>query len=101
MLLVFALLPVPPAWARDPGRMQPMARAAILFAADGLRQDLVEEFVAEGALRTFGRLLEDMPAIDARTRGGSTPRRMATTSSITGSTGWSAISCARRSRSWR
>jgi hypothetical protein len=64
MLLVFALLPVPPAWARDPGRMQPMARAAILFAADGLRQDLVEEFVAEGALRTFGRLLEDMPAID-------------------------------------
>ncbi|MBI4278972.1 MAG: alkaline phosphatase family protein, partial [Armatimonadetes bacterium] len=37
----------------------PRARAAIFFAADGMRQDLVERYAAEGATPAFRRLLEE------------------------------------------
>ena len=56
-LLVLALVPVQPAWAIAPGAMRPEANAVIMFAADGMRQDLVEQFVAEGTLRSFRNLL--------------------------------------------
>ena len=54
-LLVLVLLPVGSVSAEKPG---PNAKQAIFFAADGMRQDLVEAYAAQGLMPTTARLLQ-------------------------------------------
>ena len=46
----FTALASPPVAAQPPRSSRPPVDRVVLFAADGLRQDLVEAFVAEGSL---------------------------------------------------
>lgn len=43
----------------DPGPVRPPTDKAVFFAADGMRQDAVERYVAEGAMPSIGQLLKN------------------------------------------
>jgi 2',3'-cyclic-nucleotide 2'-phosphodiesterase (5'-nucleotidase family) len=57
VLLLTAAVPVTGALAAPPGPGGPLAQKVIFFAADGMRPDLMEKYVAEGAMPTYADLI--------------------------------------------
>jgi hypothetical protein len=56
-LLLTAAVPVTGALAAPPGPSGPLTQKVIFFAADGMRPDLMEKYVAEDAMPTYADLM--------------------------------------------